>query len=799
MADKDKMNGVDPDTDGLDLSADPEFLALAADFDAAIKRDAHKDEPAAPDFVLVPDADEPEEEAVPEPEPESEPEIEPEPEAEPEPEGELEPELESEPEVEPEKRGLLGRVGRKKQPKEKGEPAPKASRSSYLSVSSSVSPTVLSRLYDSFALGGLFILTAIFLLQLVPGLQSSRLLWFSDELRQADVLAGVFNGNWLQIYLNGELYQEAPPLYFWFLMGLHKLLALGGLDFGTDYARLLYTGAAISGLLMLWATMGLARSTAHLDRRGAFAAGCVFLSVLFLQFFFHYSSLDLFFAAFIIASHIFMFKALMQPRAPLTMGLAFLCAAVALMSKGALGLALPVLSAIVFCLWRGKPGRLFKGDFLLGLVLALVPALIWLGAIWAGGQHEVVIEMLRQQVWEKAFGGSGHKEFWWYYLAVLPALWLPWSFTALVLPWHKLFSRSFLDAIKSARNGERQGLAFIWIFFLSSFCLISLIQHKQPVYVLPLMGPLAVLTGRAVLQLSPLRSMILQRLMAALFFLLAVAFVLLPVYYSGNIPSFFSFLENITLPQWQIKINGIFLLAVIMLGTTCLLIGLVKARRPESTFLVLLLSATLFSYPISTMTMPSLDKVVSSQSASIEIQRYAGLGYYPVSFKVYPGVFSYYSGIVLNETDDWAELERMVAAQPKIIVAMSATRWEAWTQNPGFTEVMRFWMLSNEYVLLLRNTTPDVFEEIKEEPDSFGPMFEMPLDEELGLPQEKPVTEETAPEEVLEKPDEAPGKEAEESPVDLPAGAPSGVPAPDGMPLTDAPVPQDPFAPVPAE
>lgn len=591
----------------------------------------------------------------------------------------------------------------------------------YLGVDSGPEPTVLSRLFNSLALGAVFVLTAVFLLQVVPGLQSGRLLWFSDELRQADVLAGVFNGDWLQIYLNGQLYQEAPPLYFWFLMGLHKLLLLGGADLGADYARLLYTGAAVSGLLLLWATYGLARSTAHLDRRGSFAAGCVLLSVLFLQFFFHYSSLDLFFAAFIVASHIFMYKALMRERAPLCMGLAFLCAAVALMSKGALGLALPVLSAVLFCLWRGRPRRLLRGDFLLGLVFALLPAVVWLGSIWAMGQHDLVLKMLREQIWIKAFGDAWHKGPWWYYLAVLPALWLPWSLALVTLPWHRLLSRTARAKLRSARSGERQGLAFVWLFFLGAFALISLLQHKQPVYLVPLMGPLAVLTGRAVLQLSPMRSTVLQRLMALFFFLLSVSFVLLPVYYSGNIPTFFSWLEKLDLPPWELKINGIFLLAVIMLATTCLLIGVVKARRPESTLLVLLLSATLFSFPLSTMTMPSLDAVVSSKAASVEIRRYADLGYYPVSFKVYDGVFSYYAGIIVNESDNWAEFDHIVAEHQKIIVAMSASRWKDWTRHPGFTEIMRFWMYSNEYVLLLRNAASPENGSGPTEPQRFAP------------------------------------------------------------------------------
>lgn len=757
----------------------------------------------APDFMLVetpaegPAAEENAEEAA-----ELAPEL-----AQGEPQREGTPTSEAAPASSEEPIGLLRR--RKRPAEDKTESVPQMP---YLGVETAAEPTVLSRVFNSLSLGAIFVLVAVFLLQVLPGLQAGRLLWFSDELRQADILAGAFNGHWLQLQLNGQLYQEAPPLYFWFLMGLHKLLSLAGFDLGADYARLLYAGAAVSGLLLLLATYGLARSTARLDRRGAFAAGCVLLSVLFLQFFFHYSSLDLFFAAFIITSHIFMFKALLRTSSPLYMGLAFLCAAVALMSKGALGLVLPVLSAVLFCLWRGKPQRLLKGDFLLGVVLALLPAIIWLGSIWAAGQHDVVVRILREQIWIKAFGDAWHKEPWWYYLAVLPALWLPWSLVLPALPWHRIFSASVWANLKSARNGERQGLGFVWIFFLSAFALISLIQHKQPVYLVPLMGPLAVLTGRAVLQMSPLRGTVLQRVMALFFFFLAVIFVLLPVYYSGNISAPFSWLDKLAFPQWEVKLNGIFLLAVIMLATTCLLIGLVKARRSESTLLIVLISVTLFSYPLSTMTMPSLDSVVSSKSASVELKRYVDLGYYPISFRIYSGVFSYYSGLVISETDDWAELDRMIASYPRVIVAMAASRWEEWTNNPDFIEVMRFWMLSNEYVLILRDNLRD--KDPTTPPDVPEPAWPVIIEDELeapaapmpdDLPDEPDLPEEVLPD-ALEAAEISPdaGGLVEEHPLDepsreIPLSDAEPLPLPDGLPLNDAPQPEDPFAPFPTE
>jgi hypothetical protein len=66
-------------------------------------------------------------------------------------------------------------------------------------------------------------------------------------------------------------------------------------------------------------------------------------------------------------------------------------------------------------------------------------------------------------------------------------------------------------------------------------------------------------------------------------------------------------------------------------------------------------------------------------------------------------VLTCYAGQNIAETNAWAELESFMASHPKTLLAMPASRWEEWERSPKLVEVMRFWMLSREYVLLLRH------------------------------------------------------------------------------------------------
>jgi hypothetical protein len=62
----------------------------------------------------------------------------------------------------------------------------------------------------------------------LPALDS-RALWFSDEIRYANVFENVIHGGkWLVMYLNGVPYPDKPPVYFWFLTALLPVYKAAG-------------------------------------------------------------------------------------------------------------------------------------------------------------------------------------------------------------------------------------------------------------------------------------------------------------------------------------------------------------------------------------------------------------------------------------------------------------------------------------------------------------------------------------------------------------------------------------------
>jgi len=181
------------------------------------------------------------------------------------------------------------------------------------------------------------------------GTLSSRALWFSDEVRYADAYAGLLRGKWLVLSLNGVAYPDKPPLYFWLLRALDAVTGIAD-------PAVFFLGAAVSGLLMLYATLAWAK-VLRLPGDAGLLAGLALLSTLFFAGLLHYSRMDLLFAALITASQAafcLAFRPGDEARRGRNAALALFLAALATLTKGPLGLLFPVLTTLLFLAWRGQ-------------------------------------------------------------------------------------------------------------------------------------------------------------------------------------------------------------------------------------------------------------------------------------------------------------------------------------------------------------------------------------------------------------------------------------------------------------
>ena len=165
--------------------------------------------------------------------------------------------------------------------------------------------------------------------------------------------------------------------------------------------------------------------------------------------------------------------------------------AVATLSKGVLGLAMPgvVIFAYLLCTSlldkRLKPGDWLRPGLL--TLLGLIPLLIWLLVLYQRGGSAALAEVLLTNSigrFSGSFVEAGHYEPFYYYLAKLPEAFLPWNILVYLGLWH------FRKSLASNRY-----LLFFSLWLLAEFAMLSLASSKRTVYLMSLTPAAAVIAA----------------------------------------------------------------------------------------------------------------------------------------------------------------------------------------------------------------------------------------------------------------------------------------------------------------
>ena len=165
--------------------------------------------------------------------------------------------------------------------------------------------------------------------------------------------------------------------------------------------------------------------------------------------------------------------------------------AIATLSKGVLGLAMPGVVIFAYLLWTSLlDKRLKPGDWLrpgLLTLLGLIPLLIWLLVLYQRGGSAALAEVLLTNSigrFSGSFVEAGHYEPFYYYLAKLPEAFLPWNILVYLGLWH------FRKSLASNRY-----LLFFSLWLLAEFVMLSLASSKRTVYLMSLTPAAAVIAA----------------------------------------------------------------------------------------------------------------------------------------------------------------------------------------------------------------------------------------------------------------------------------------------------------------
>jgi 4-amino-4-deoxy-L-arabinose transferase len=293
----------------------------------------------------------------------------------------------------------------------------------------------------------------------------------------------ISNDSWVVPHLNGLQYFEKPVLGYW----IH---AAAQLVFGENNFAVRFPSALASGLSALLVLI-LAWVPARIDPHRTLGplAALIFLSSVAVAGIGTFAVLDnllTLFLTFALACFFWASEAAVGSlrertflvSAGVSCGLAFL-------TKGFLALAVPALVVGGYLLWQKRWRDMFRMIWLplLGAFLVALP--------WSLAVHHQAPDFWNYFFWEehvrRFFSGSAqHKQPAWYFLAVLPAMLIPWTFLLPVL-WRGARTRA------PYASQQQNLLRYTLCWTILPFLFFSASRGKLLTYILPCLPALAIL------------------------------------------------------------------------------------------------------------------------------------------------------------------------------------------------------------------------------------------------------------------------------------------------------------------
>ena len=300
--------------------------------------------------------------------------------------------------------------------------------------------------------------------------------WNPDEPRHAEVSREMaVSGNYLVPHLNGEPYSDKPPIFYWLAAPLWLL------GFGVNSGRVVALLASTGTVLVVYALGTRLRS-----RETGFLAALVTLTTLLFTFIGKFGVLDPLLAFFTTLSIYAAVRALEpgEERRERWWLAAYAASALAVLSKGPVGIAVPLLVMLVYAYIRRREVR--KGGWwhLAGAALLLAMVAAWLVPAVLSGGDAYARDILIDQTAHRVVDTESHWQPFYFYLLHGPAFFFPWS---LLLP------LALVWAVREARRSRDAAAALGAAWFIAVFVFFTFISGKRERYLLPMVPSVGLL------------------------------------------------------------------------------------------------------------------------------------------------------------------------------------------------------------------------------------------------------------------------------------------------------------------
>lgn len=310
-----------------------------------------------------------------------------------------------------------------------------------------------------------------------------------DEARYVSVAWEMLNiGQWWLPTINGMPFFHKPPLYYWLTE-----LSLYGCGINAFCLRLVPVSAAFATCLVLFFFIRRYFSTTL-----AYVTILVLVTLPFFYFAAQFSNPDMLVSTFttltiLATAHAIYLRESDRPHQKMLI-LAYISAALGILSKGLIAIILPGLVIVSWMLLTNRAKQivtLFSWRGFAGLLLIAVPWVLWVEFHYPGFTKYFFIHHHFERYTQVNFN---NKQPFWFFFVLLPLLSLPWSLCLLKS------GRSIMSSM-SDKQKDIMTLMITWVSIILLF--FSWPLSKPPGYILPVLPAFAALIAMIIVQKLP--------------------------------------------------------------------------------------------------------------------------------------------------------------------------------------------------------------------------------------------------------------------------------------------------------
>jgi 4-amino-4-deoxy-L-arabinose transferase-like glycosyltransferase len=302
-------------------------------------------------------------------------------------------------------------------------------------------------------------------------------LWNADEPRHAQIAKEMLQGEgWIIPHLNGEVYPNKPPLFFWFIAVTAQ--AVGGMsEFAARFP------SALCGVLTLLLLFFLGKRL--FGEKTAFLAALILATNVAFLWLARKANTDATLTLFTTAAITFFYVGFYQQRGRWLFYLLAYCAmALGVLTKTQIGVVVPIVVVGGYFLLQREMRFFNDPSHIPGIALFVAFIGGWLSLTYLSGGGEYLQGLLSQQAVSTLFTTTSQSRPWYYYVVNFPAGFIPWI----------IFLPSALIYGFSTKDSKREFI-FIFFWFVVTFAFFSLAQSKHEPSLLPLYPPAALMVG----------------------------------------------------------------------------------------------------------------------------------------------------------------------------------------------------------------------------------------------------------------------------------------------------------------